>query len=210
MAFEGSFITLAWLATFELPIGTLNLCDGGQVIWGEDVFRSAHPDFGTIDTADSAEEGSGDEMPSGTLTFLPANGTAVSILSSPSYQMSPIRFWLAEVDVSTGEVVGSPELIADRLLDTTTLRIGKSYTRLEMGLITAAERLFLINEGNTLSPRFHKSVWPGELGLDNATGVGLQVAWGAPSPPRGTVSTGGSGLGGGGFDGSRFQEFQHA
>jgi hypothetical protein len=203
MAFEGVFITLAWLVDFQLPSRTMRLCDGGQVIWGADTYRSADTEFGTIGTAEETEERIADETPSDGLTFLPASTTAAATLSSPAYQMSPVRLWLAEVDPATGEVTGTPELVADRMLDTTTLRVGKGYRRLDMGLITVAERLFNINEGNVLSPTFHKSVWPGELGFDNATGVPLTVAWGVKGPPRGSVSVGGGGGGGtlGGFGG---------
>ena len=201
MALTDIFVTLAWLATFELPGGTLRYSDGGVVTWGADTFTATDDTFGTIGSVEPAEEGSGDQMPSETLTFLPASTAAAATLSSPTYQMSPLRFWLAEVDPATGEVVGTPDLVADRLLDTTTLRSGKSeeggYRYLDVGMISTAERLFLTNEGNSLTSRFHKSVWPGEQGFDNATGVGLQVAWGVKSPPRGTVAIGGGG--GGGF-----------
>jgi len=193
MPFSAPILTLAWLATFELPGSTLRLCDGGQVTWGVDSFASSDPDFGSIAEVDAPEETSGDEAPGLGLTFLPSSAAAAATLTNPAFQGSPVRVWLAEVDPATGAVSGTPELAADMMIDTTVLRAGRGYRAIDMELISAAERLMLINEGNTLSARHHKSVWPGELGLDNATGVSTAVAWGVAGPPRGSALGGGGG-----------------
>ena len=198
--FEAPILTLVGLAKFELPGHTLRLCDGGQVVWDAETFAGDDPDFGSIADVAALNEESGDEAPGGRLTFLPAD-TAAATLSTPSYQGSRMRFWLARVDEATGEVSGTPELIGDMQLDTTTLRLARGQRRLDMEYISTADRLFSISEGNVLSPTFHKKVWPGELGFDNATGVPLTVAWGVKGPPRGSVAGGGSG-GAGGFVGA--------
>jgi hypothetical protein len=65
---------------------------------------------------------------------------------------------------------------------------------LHFDIVSTAERLFEVNIGNTLSPRFHKSIWPGETGEDAAIGIGLTVAWGIEAPTGG----GGAVYGGGG------------
>lgn len=195
MAFAGSFVTLAWLVVLDLPDQTLRLCDGGHVTWDGNAFDSADPDFGTIGEAEALNEATGDEMPAVTLTFYPASTAAAATLSSPAYQGAATRVYIGEVDVSTGEVTDA-ELLADMQLDTTTLILGKSIRKLEMGLVAAAQRLFLFNEGNTLTTRFHQSVWPGEIGLDNATGKQTTVAWGVQGPPRGTTASGTGGLSG--------------
>lgn len=193
--FTGPILTLAWLAKFELPDATLRFCDGGLVIWDEETFQSTDETFGTLGIADAAEEAIGDQAPSLNVLLLPKDTAAAVEISQPEMQGSRARFWLAKVDRTTGEVDGAPELVADLEIDTTRLNVGRLRT-LELGLISIAERLFAINEGAVLSPRFHKSMWPGELGLDNATGVPLAVAWGVTAPPRGSVA-GGSGAGGG-------------
>lgn len=190
MAFEGQIITLTYLAVFTLPSRTMRLSDGGHVTWDGNAYDSADSDFGTIGEAETLTETVGDEMPAATLVFNPASTAAAATLSSPAYQGAQTRFYLAEVDVPTGEVTGTPELLSDMQLDTTTLILGRSTRKLEMGLVSAAQRLFLFNEGNTLTTRFHQSVWPGEIGLDNATGKQTTVAWGVQGPPRGTVASG--------------------
>jgi hypothetical protein len=196
---DGPVITLTGLAEFNLPGRDIRLCDGGFVYYGGNKFTSADPDFGAIESVDPLEERSGDEAPAGSLTFLPSSTASAAVLSQPTYQGSRMRFWLGRVDEATGAIAGDPELVFDGMLDTTTLRVGKGSRALDMGYISTAERLFNINEGNVLSPRFHKSVWPGEAGLDNATGVPLTVAWGVAGPPRGSTVGGSSGgVGGGG------------
>src|SRR3546814_10142793 len=51
-----------------------------------------------------------------------------------------------------------------------------------VSVVSLAERLFELNIGNSLNSAWHKSVWPGELGHDKATGLSLPVAWGVESP----------------------------
>ena len=199
MPFEDQKVMIVGLVEIQLPSKTLRLSDGGFVYVGANKFTSSDEDFGAIESVDSLIEGTGDEAPAGRITFLPASTAAAAALSQPSFQNSPILIWQAEVNEATGEVVGTPELLLNALLDTTELRLSRGKRTLEMGFITAAERLFSINEGNVLSPRFHKSIWPSETGLDNATGVGLSVAWGVEGPPR---QYNYSGSGGGGVGGS--------
>jgi hypothetical protein len=207
MAFTGDAITIAGLVKIELPIRTLYLSDGGQVKWGAETYQESDADFGSIYAFEPQREGFGDMAPGSVLTFVPADGAAAATLSQPTYQNSRMRLWLAEVD-ATGNVTGTPELIEDMLLDSTVLRVNRGERILDLGMISRAEKLFLANEGNGCTARFHKSVWPGELGLDNANGAQVTVAWGVESPPRGSVSgansfggSGGFGIGGAGFGG---------
>jgi hypothetical protein len=199
--FDAPRLTIVGFAKFELPGHTIRLCDGGFVYHDGEKYTSADPTFGAIEQIAEVDENTGDEAPGLQLTFLPASSAAAATLSNPAYQGARVRFWMGRVDEQTGQLAGEPELLRDLRLDTTTLRPGKSVRRLDMELIGDAERLFLINDGNVLSPRFHKSVWPGESGLDNATGVALSVAWGTSAPPRGSVAGGGSAGGGGAVGG---------
>lgn len=200
MPFDASRVLLAGLMKIELPDHTIRLCDGGFVYFGSEKYESADTQFGSIESIDTIEEAIGDEAPGGRMTFLPASAAAAATLSSPEYQGARIRAWLVEIDEAAGTATDS-ELVADMELDTTKLRLGRGYRKLDVEFISVAERLFNINEGNVLSPRFHKSVWPGELGFDNATGVPLTKAWGVVGPPRGSASFigGGSTAGAGGI-----------
>lgn len=198
MALTDSVITLAGLCEIELPGRTVRWCDGGFVTWGGDLFKSEDEDFGTIESIDAVTEAISDEAPSGKLTVLPPSVVDAADLFQPDAQGSPMRFWLAEIDPATGGVVGTPENLFSGFLDALTLRIGRDRRAVEIEFMSEAERLFWTREGNVLSPRFHKTVWPGELGLDFATGAQTAVPWGVAGPGRGTI---GSGFvtGGGGF-----------
>lgn len=173
--------TMAGLIRIDLPEKTLLLCDGAFVIWGSDIYRSTDDDFGAIGSVETPEEGVGDELPAMRMTFLPKSTAAAVDLAQPEFQGCRVRMWIAEVDEATAEVIGTPTLMFDGQVDAAELVIDRGSRALEMDIVPAAERLFLIDEGNTLSPRFHKLLFPGELGEDNATGVGVGVAWGTAS-----------------------------
>jgi hypothetical protein len=94
-------------------------------------------------------------------------------------------------------VTGTPAQQFDGFLDQARLQRGAGSLELQITVVSLLEHLFELNIGNWLSSSFHKSVWPGELGEDHATGLVIQDAWGVESPP----SQGGAGAGGGGRGG---------
>lgn len=135
-------------------------------------------------------EGVGDTVPALQLTLLPTDTAAPAQISKPGHQTARVRFWIAEYDVDTG-VIGSSEVMFDGQIDQTILTVGKGTKTLDVSIVSLAERLFEGNIGNTLNPTWHKSVWPGETGHDNATGLSKPVAWGVESPRRGSGGGGG-------------------
>ena len=195
-------ILLAGLILIDLPGHQVRLCDGGMVKgFGAD-FTARDALFGSVSGFEALSEGVGDEIPGGMLTFLPPAGVKSSDLIKGSYQNARLAMWIAEVNERTGRVVGTPDLQIEAQVDVCRMRFGKQQRLLEVEFTARAERLFLIDEGNTLSPQFHQSVWPGETGLDQATGLTIEQAWGAKSPLRGVVG-GGSTAGFGGGAGGR-------
>lgn len=191
-------VLLAGLMKIELPIRDVLLCDGGFVRWGDDTFEVEDPDFGVLVGFEALTEGVGDEAPAGVLSLATSSTAAAAVLSRPGYQGSRVRLWVAEIDQATGAIIGEPDLMIDWQIDSTRLRVGRGARTLLVACVTRGQRLMLVNDGNTLSPAFHRSVHPGEAGLDNATGLTVDVAWGAASAPRGMASSGGGGAGGGG------------
>lgn len=172
-------IWLSGLMEMQLRDGrTIRLSDGGFVSIDGEVYRSSDDAFGAIGSMEAFSEGVGDSVPAFKLTFLPQSTAAASDISAPGMQGSITRFFIVEVDADTGLVIGDPDLMFDGQIDQTLLRIGRSKRELDIDFVSTAERLFSINEGNSLNPRFHKVVNPGELGEDNATGLGVSVAWG--------------------------------
>lgn len=174
---------LAGLMKIELRDGrTIRLCDGAFV-WadigdGPELFLSSDPVFGVIGSMESINEAIGDQIPAFEMTFLPNSLASAAELSAPGMQRSIVRAWVAELSMSTDLLVKSPDLIFHGELDQTKLRTGRGKRELDMSFVSTSSRLLSRNEGNSLSSVFHKSVFPGELGEDNATGLGVTVAWG--------------------------------
>ncbi|MGB3846036.1 MAG: hypothetical protein WA940_09220 [Sphingopyxis sp.] len=175
-------VMLSGLVKIELPGVTLRLCDGAFIKWGAETFDAEDATFGAIRSIEAISEGVGDEIPALRINFLPRTTAAAAELSQPDWQGSRVRMWIAEVDPDTYAITGTPELMFYGQTDSTKLITGRARRELVMDVTSAAERLFVVNEANTLSPRFHKLLYPGELGEDNAVGVGVGVAWGTAQP----------------------------
>lgn len=189
MPFNSPQVLIVGLIEAILPNHTLRLSDGGFVNWpGRGIFDAKDSLFGTIETIESLTDKLADEAPSGRITFLPSETSGAVALASAQAQSSPMRFWLAEVDSQTGLIVGTPELQFDGLLDTVTILLDQNSRHVEIEFVSAAERLFMVAEGNVLSPLWLKGIFAGDTGLDNATGIAGQVAWGVSGPPRGSAS----------------------
>lgn len=187
MALNSSVLLLAGLVEMQLPARTVRLCDGGFVQWGANLFTSSDAAFGTIESVEAIAEGLGDEAPGARLTLLPTSTADAADLFQSNAQGRPIKFWLAEVNRSTGALVGTPELMFWGMIDSMAVKLGKSERKVEVEFVAASERLFLVREGNVLSPRFHQNAWPGEKGFDHCTGNGIQVPWGVSGAPRGST-----------------------
>lgn len=187
-------IGLTGLCQIDLPDHTIRLCDGGRIDWDGEVFRARDAEFGTIGSVEPLSEGASDEIVPLVLTLLPSSTAAAADLVQPAFQGSRVRLWLAEFDVASGMVVGDPTLRFDGELDQAALTL---QLELELTVVAAVARLFELNIGNSLSPAFHKSVWPGETGHDQATGLSFPDAWGVEGAPMPASRTSGGGnLGG--------------
>lgn len=203
MAFEEIRVALVGLLEIEHPAATIRLCDGGFVNWAErGLFTAKDPVYGALGSVEAAVEAVGDEAPAGRLSLLtPAPSAAVSLARADA-QGSPIRMWMAEVDPASGLLMGTPEPLFDGEVDTITIALGRGTAEVAIEYVSAAERLFLVKEGNVLSDRFHQLAWPGETGFSQCTGSVTAVPWGVAGPPRGSVNGGSGGFYGGGGGGS--------
>lgn len=181
------------------PGGSSLWCDGGIVTWGSDVFRSSDDDYGPVGAIEAISEAEGQAVPDLKFTLLVPTITAVADLVRPDFQGSTVRMWLAEVDDSTGVVDGTPDLMFMGQIDSMEIVSGRGSRVVTISAVPLAERLFEVNTGNRLNSMFHKRQFAGELGEDNATGLGVTVAWGTASPSGAAI--GGSGGGSGGSPG---------
>jgi len=177
-------LALVGLVKMELPTGDVKWCDGGFQVWGADTFKSKDDTFGVIASIDPLTEGISDEIPALEMVVYPANTATPGDLSQPGFQTSRVRFWIGEYDVAAGTIVGTPDLLFDGMIDQTRFTVGKERT-LAMSVVSLCERMLALNIGNSQNPNFHKSIWAGETGQDQATGLTQQVAWGTELPASG-------------------------
>lgn len=180
-------VALVGLIKIELPTQTIRWCSGGFQQWGSETFTGSDDIFGVIGSVDPLDEGITDEIPALEMVCYPTNAATPGDLSQPGFQTSRVRFWIAEYTPTTGVIVGTPDLLFDGMLDQTRFTVGKERT-LAMSVVSLCERMLALNIGNSMNPNFHKSIWPGETGHDQATGLSQQVAWGTDSPPSASSS----------------------
>ena len=189
MSFDNSHIIISTLVKVELPNRTVRICDGGVLVLNGSVYQSEDPLYGTLAAGDSITEGVGEEAPAAAISFYPNSNAATEDLTHPSIQWSPVSIWVASVDGTTGLII-RPVPMFFGFVDVPTLRDSAEQRVVDMTLVSDTERFFIQNEGNRLSQENHQRVYPGELGLNNMTGVEYDVAWGTESRPSAQTSSG--------------------
>ncbi|AYJ87674.1 hypothetical protein D3Y57_19265 [Sphingomonas paeninsulae] len=178
-ALQANPTTLFGALQIDLKSGqTVRVLDGcASLTFNGGTFTGLDPLFGTIAAIDTIEDGFGDEAPALSFNFIPASGASIAALAVPANQGSRVRVWLGALDTSYN-VVADPILLFDGELDQITPTVGKDKRELDVDAVSGMERFFDNQEGVRLSPTFHKSLWPGETGLDNITGLENKVFWG--------------------------------
>lgn len=200
MALTDTSITLAALLKWEAPDGDVRLCDGGFLDYDSERYTAQDDVFGTVIGWEAIDHSFGDAAEELTLVFAPHPDATLTDWWRGDLENSRVRIWLGEVD-SDGKTVSTATQLGDYLVDTITREQGPEGSDvLRVDLMGRAEKLFLLNEGNVCSDRFHQTVYPGELGFRNCTDAQQVFAWGVAGPSGGTVGGGGGvgGRGGGG------------
>lgn len=191
-ALSADRVTLYGSVEINLPGYDLRLVGGSSVLLIDDkTFVGEDPIYGVIDSIDELSDGLGDEAPGISITLLPASEAAVGQLSSPTFQGSRVRVQVGAVNPMTGYSIGS-YTVFDGELDVPILTVGKASRSLRFECVSAFERFFDNDEGAKLSDAFHQSIWPGETGFANVTGIEQTIYWGVAAPSgAGVVRTGG-------------------
>ena len=185
---------LTGLMKIELPSGDIRLCDGGFFTYAAETYTNSDATFGTITGIEAITDGFGDSLPILKVVFAPPSDSAVADLVDSSQQGSRVRFWISEFDTATGLLTGSADMIFDGIIDRPVLSVSRDNREVEFDIISNAERLLLRQEANTQSPRFHKTIWAGELGQDNAVDLEITVSWGTETSRSSGTYTGVGGL----------------
>ncbi len=164
----------------DFPGYSLRLIDGpGAFVtspWKDFVGRD--PLFGTIESIDSIDDGTGDEAPQISLTLNPSRDAAVAQLAAAEMQGAQVQCWLGVVQAATGIVVPDPLLLFDGKLDVATIKWGSRKRTVDYDIVSEFDRFFDLEEGIRLSDSHHRDIWPGEQGLAFVTGVSETIPWG--------------------------------
>ena len=177
-------LSLMTILRIALPGGVvIRLTDGGFVTYQGETYQGLDPVFGTIGSVQSMAEGVGDEIPALEITLLPPETSGPAQLTAPGYQNSIVQLAMGEFDPDAGVFIGDPDLMFIGQIDQPSFRVGNNRRELTLSVVSTAERLFMANDGNSLTPRWQKEIWPGDRGHDNAVGLTIPVAWGVEQRP---------------------------
>ena len=184
---------VTWLLRLDLPSGSVFLSDGGVTVFGGNTYRPTHSTIGAIAQIGEVTEGFGPELPEQEIVFAPPSNAALAPLQTGCFRRSAMRLWVAEFNPSTGAVVGTPDLRFAGRMDRVRQQFAFRQLQIVLSCVPETEVLLFSDVGNGLSAEFHKSLYAGETGHDQATGLVKTVTWGVESGNRGGGFGGGSG-----------------
>ena len=179
-----------------LPAYTIRLLDGsGTLQIGGETYVGCDDVFGTIAELSELSEEIGDQAPEITIKLFPPNISAAATLASPDMQGCSVQLLVGAVNMTTGAVIGVPEVVFLGEIDVPTVEIDAQGERsVSFTVVSVFERLFEIEEGQRASNGWHQSIWPGELGLEHMTGTDVNLYWGAKPPQGGGQKSGLAGV----------------
>lgn len=197
--------TLTGFFELSLPSGTRRMLLGStEVTWAGQTWKGYDPTIGSIDAPDDVREDMTGQAPNGSLSINISPDANRDDIAGQTVQLAPFKCWLAALQLDGSNhvsVVADPELLSDGFIDQATINLDKGRDDLDYTIISAFDYFFEDGEGQRLNGQFHRSLWSGEQGLDNVTGVTKKIYWGA----YGQNGSGGgsSSIYGGGGGGSR-------
>lgn len=168
----------------------VRLLDGAaEINISGETYTGIDPDLGTIDTVETISDGSNEEAPELVLSLLPNNATTSALLADFTMQGCEVRVLVGAYNLSTGLIIGTPELKFLGQVDVPTLTLEKGIRSIELSVISVFERLFENDDAVRAADGYHQSVWPGELGLEYMSGTDKNLYWGAKPPVQTSGST---------------------
>lgn len=180
---------------FVFPAATVRLLSGEATIAIDgDSYTGGDATYGVLAGLEAFADGVDAEAPSLRITLQPPSPSVWTTLSDPQVQGSAVTLYEGALDPTTGLVVADPEQIFVGEFDTVQATFERGAVTLLLDVVSVFDRFFEVNEGARLCDPWHQTYWPGELGLDQVTGITKRLPWGV-------------GGGGTGFKGRRANEF---
>lgn len=178
-ALNAPVVTTFVALEITLPTSTIRLIDGsGVVTFGAGTFTGSDPVGGTLSMITGISESLASEAPRLQISLFPPSTGAIADIASPRAQGSRVKVWFGLVNPVNGAVVPSPELLFSGRLDVCTVTEASIGRIIELSVASAFDRLFIAAEGNRLNGTRHKTIWPGETGLDFVTTIKTPLSWG--------------------------------
>ncbi|AYD87669.1 hypothetical protein W2_gp017 [Caulobacter phage W2] len=176
-----------------LPFYSLRLIRGASEVRFSDgrLFKGEDDTYGTLGGLQAITEGLGTEAPTTRFVIYPPTRTAAAQLNLPGNQGSEFTLWYGVMDVDTGAVLGTEQLMWGYLNQPRFS--GAKKMAVEMDVSSVLDAMFNNEEGQRLNHEFQTKVFPGDMGLEFVVDVERKEPWGseAASPP--IVSAAGAG-----------------
>lgn len=179
--------TLVHLVEIEFSDRTVRLCDGaGYVVWGARVFTGSDSEIGTVAGFGEFQETEGTESPRQSISFLVKDNAALSKLTSPVTQGTPVSIYAAVIDPATGLILGEPDARFIGEIDDAEVGFSKNQRLLTIELSTVWELLFDDNEGARWNDTFWTYLYgPNARAFSHVTNVARKLYWGYKGPQNG-------------------------
>ncbi|GLQ20398.1 hypothetical protein ACFFUB_02370 [Algimonas porphyrae] len=197
MSYAAAIVKLCAVLRIDLPGHAVRLSEGGEVDYEGDRYTPIDSVLGIVEGFDDVTSGAADEAPAFELVWGVRDIAAAVLLSTPASQNAHAEWRVLAVDTATNAILADEPIFIGRV-DSTELVGDLNQYSMRMGFTTELDRLLNTDKGNRLNRSFHRSVWPGEAGLDLMTGTTVPVPWGDA-----TRSSRGGGGGGGGSGNTR-------
>lgn len=201
--------TTTQLIRWETSDFVLCWTTGGFLDWngGNDAgtwerYAQRQGDYGAVGQLPEFEDGIDGQTTRMDLTVYPESAAALAAMADRKHQATRISVWEADVDPLTGQMIGTPDPLFQGEIDFARFSVGDNWELiLECG--TEEARTNEAHDERRLTDAYHRSIWPGELGMSFVSRLGRKIYWRADQPSG--VSTGGTYTGNGGFNVSSAQ-----
>ncbi len=167
-----------WAIEVFHPLKTFRLLDGLGVlnIGGQD-YVGYDPGIGSLAFINLDSEGVGDEASGMTFGINPDNAAIGVSLCVASAQFARVVVRMGAFNPQTGQVVGTPEVQFDGLINVPILTEVGSVT---VECVSAFEMFFEADQGQRISHSFLQAISPGDLAFQYVVDVPLTMPWGRP------------------------------
>lgn len=167
----------------DLPDHNLRLLNApSKVTFDGKTFKGRDATYGVLGGVESISDGGDEQVPSLTITLLPPDVTAASVLASPNVQGARVRVYSGDLDPIFGDVLDTPDLLFDGAIDVPTMTGDLGQRALQYSVDSEFDKLFELDEGALLNNAFHRSVHPDERGFEYVTDVQQQLPIGMDAP----------------------------